>query len=282
MKNRNFIKGKYAVAGVIEALLLVGLVAIILSIIQLVYIPQIMEQKEADHMDAVSNQFSFLKSVIDLQSMTKKDVPISSPITLGNRALPYFVTMGAYGQLKIVDDAGEIEINNSISIAPLTSIKYEAYNYYFPKPIPRQDYILEGGCIIVWQEDGEVARVEPAINVENVTDVNIYYDIPIIVEISGKNITAGSENCFIRTNYSIRSDSSWIGETNVSNIKISTEYPSAWENLTKDLLGNDVNIRRGSDHVEITKKTPGKTINLYYRRIYIYAQVSPGWIGATR
>ena len=55
-----------AVAGVIEALLLVALAAIVLSTIQLVYIPDIMEQREADHMDQVDNQFSHLKSVIDL------------------------------------------------------------------------------------------------------------------------------------------------------------------------------------------------------------------------
>ena len=46
MKNRKIIKEKHAVAGVIEALLLVGLVAVILSVIQLLYIPQVMEQRE--------------------------------------------------------------------------------------------------------------------------------------------------------------------------------------------------------------------------------------------
>ena len=63
MKNKNFIRGNHAVAGVIEALLLVALVAIILSTIQLVYIPQVMNEREADHMEDVSNQFSFLKSI---------------------------------------------------------------------------------------------------------------------------------------------------------------------------------------------------------------------------
>jgi competence protein ComGC len=79
MKNKKLIKRKDAVAGVIEALLLVALAAIIISTIQLVYIPQMMEQRESDHMDDVENQFSYLKSVIDLQSMVKEDVPISWP-----------------------------------------------------------------------------------------------------------------------------------------------------------------------------------------------------------
>ena len=79
------LKDNKAVAGVIEALLIVALVSIIISTIQLIYVPEIMKQKESDHMDEIENQFSFLKAVIDLQSMEKKDVPITSPITLGSK-----------------------------------------------------------------------------------------------------------------------------------------------------------------------------------------------------
>ena len=53
MKNKNYLKERDAVAGVIEALLLVALVAIVLSTIQLIYIPQVMEQREADHEDSL-------------------------------------------------------------------------------------------------------------------------------------------------------------------------------------------------------------------------------------
>ena len=56
-------KDNKAVAGVIEALLIVALVSIIISTIQLIYIPEIMKQKEYDHMEEVENQFSFLTSL---------------------------------------------------------------------------------------------------------------------------------------------------------------------------------------------------------------------------
>ena len=69
MKFRVFLKNKYGLAGVIEALLLVALVAIILALIQYSYVPEIMKQKENEHMDTVSNQFSSLKSVVEIQSM---------------------------------------------------------------------------------------------------------------------------------------------------------------------------------------------------------------------
>lgn len=282
MKNKNFIRGNHAVAGVIEALLLVALVAIILSTIQLVYIPQVMSEREADHMDEVSNQFSFLKSVIDLQGMTKEDVPIASPITLGSRELPYFVTARAFGELSIIKDVDlyNINVDYGALIIPLTSIKYTAYNSYY---LDGADliYVLEGGAIILKQPNGEAMRVEPAftVTVEDGTNVvvNIYYDIPIITGRPGKNSTSGYTNCYIRTNYS-SSDANQLSFTGISSINISTDYPNAWNSLLNNSLGDNVNIDKGSNYVEITKKEPGDQINLYYTRIYLYAQISPGWI----
>ena len=65
--------------------------------IQLTYVPQIMEQKEADHMDQVFNQFSQLKSMVDMQAMSQSTSPISSMLTLGSPKLPYFLTVPALG-----------------------------------------------------------------------------------------------------------------------------------------------------------------------------------------
>jgi len=275
MKNRKFIKQNRAVAGVIEALLLVGLVAVILSVIQLVYIPQIMEQREAEHMDEVANQFSFLKAIIDLQSIEKKDVPISSPITLGSRELPYFITARALGELKIITGEDYNITGGMEVIIPLTSIKYTALNsYYLDGGVVY--YVLEGGAIILKQPDGEKVIVEPTINVVNSpTAIDIYYDIPIIIGISGKDISPQDyKTCFIRTNYSHE-----IGdESPIYSINITTEYPDAWNSLLHNIsnLADDVDIKKGSNYVLITMKT--KQINLHYNGIYIYAQISPGWI----
>jgi hypothetical protein len=277
MRNKNNFNERNAVAGVIEALLLVALVAIILSTIQLLYIPQVMEQREADHMDEVSNQFSFIKSMIDLQGMTQEDVPISSPITLGSNALPYFVTLGATGEVEIIEDANfEINVDYDALRIPLTSIKYTAFNAYY---LDGADliYALEGGAIILNQTVGEVIIVEPAIKVDNFTNtVNIYYDISIIRGITGKkNSPRGFDIVFIRTNYS-SSDANYISMSDVSSIKISTVYTDAWNKLLQELLEENVDYIQGSNYVEITKKV--KQINFYYKRFYIYAQISPGWI----
>ena len=277
MRSNNYFRERHAVAGVIEALLLVALVAIILSTIQLIYIPQVMEQNESDHMNEVSNQFSFLKSMLDLQGMTQEDVPIISPITLGSNALPYFVTLGATGEVEIIEDENyEINIDFDALIIPLTSIKYTAFNAYY---LDGADliYALEGGAIILNQTIGEVVIVEPAIKVDNFTNtVNIYYDIPIITGITGKkNSPRGFDIVYVRTNYS-SSDANYNSMSDVSSIKISTAYSDAWNKLLQDLLEENVNYIQGADFIEITKKV--KQINFYYKRFYNYAQISPGWI----
>jgi len=279
MKNRNFIKRDSGIAGVIEALLLVALVAIVLSTIQIVYIPQVMEQKEADHMDDVANQFSSLKAMIDLQSVTQKDVPISSQITLGSRELPYFVTARALGELSVINDANyKIDVDYGSLVIPLTAVKYTAYNSYYPREGDKVIYYaLEGGAIILKQFDGETVIVEPTITVENLSNsINIHYDIPIIIGVYGKNISPKDyKTCFIQTNYSHETSGSL---TSISSIQIITEYPDAWNSLLHNIsnLVNNVDINKGSNYVEITKKI--KQVNLYYKEIYIYAQISPGWI----
>jgi hypothetical protein len=279
--HRNFIRGNNAVAGVIEALLIVALVSIIISTIQLVYVPQMMSEREADHMDEVENQFSFLKSIIDLQWMTKEDVPIVSPITLGNDALPYLVSAGAKGVLEVVDGSDyDINIDFGSVTIPLTAIKFTAYNYYY---LDGADliYTLEGGSIILNQTTGnpltagEQVIVDPAIEVGITSEIDIYYDIPIIVGVTGKkSYPFSSDIAYIRTNYS-NSDSSYISVSNVNSIMITTEHPTAWYDLMQELLGDNVNYELTEDYIEITDKDD--PINFYYKRIYIYAQIGPGW-----
>ena len=269
-----------AVAGVIEALLLVALVAVIISTVQLIYIPQIMEQKEAEHMDQISNQFSSLKSMIDLQIISRSDAPIFSMITLGSRELPYFISASAYGEVNVIDyGSSRIVVDeDEWQAVPLTSISYRAYNVYFVD----QTYILEGGGIIVDQQNGiPVMRVDPAVTVDNSTNIDIYMDLPMIDATEGKNFTYGLGKCFIRTNFS--NTISYQNFTTISsNIKIYSTYPEAWFKSLNSTIGSMVNLSLnpvGSPtHIRIEKKAGGKDIGLYIAQYPIYVQIGPGWI----
>ncbi len=272
MKQTQLIKNTAGLAGVIEALLLVALVAIVLSVIQVQYIPQIMEQREAEHMDQVSNQFSTLKSMIDLQAITNSSAPISTMITLGSRKLPYFFTVESYGTVYTNDDEESyIDISYSYFKHPLTSIQYDSENYYFID----QSYILEGGGIIVSQSSGEpVMRVDPSIKVVNRTnDFDIYWTLPIIKSISGKNLTSGNGKCFIRTNWS---KGQTVPIPDAASIYIKTKYPNAWYESLYGLFSNNVQYTVGETFVEITQKT--KRINVYMSYYFIYTQIGIGWI----
>jgi len=306
MKYRKFIKDNFAVAGVLEAILLIALVAIILSMIQLYYIPVIMEQKEADHMDQVSNQLSQLKSVIEIQSMmgtmeTGKSItytPMSSPITLGSKELPYFVSARSYGQIDVIDqnDAGDHMINiqpmsipefvNGIS---LTSIIYRANNFYYPEKIDHwQEYILEGGGIILKQSDGEVMRVYPGITIENNSDlgnIKINYFIPIFNGVPGKKSYSDWEDCYIYTNYTAH----YTHSGNATFLKIYTDYPDAWyKSLVDESRGilweyyhnGYLNVELDNTVIpNIVKITPGsKFIYLELTIAEIGVQVGPGYV----
>jgi len=294
MKKNNFIKQNTAVAGVIEALLLVALVAIILGLIQLYYVPETMEQKESDHMDQVANQMSFLKAMIDVQTLTKEEVPISSPITLGSSELPYFVTVASSGELYIYDkdNCKNCKIQNSDAFSfsefpgftngiPLTSVRYKANNFYYVK----QTYIIEGGGIILEQSNGEDFIVSPPITVENSSsDIKIEYDIPVFTD-RGNNQTSGYDTTFIRTNYT-RDDADFVN--NINWLRIYTYYPDAWNlTLIRDSSGLlweyynngyiDVEVYDSESPAYIEITPDSKNLDIEFTVIEIGAQIGPGY-----
>lgn len=302
MKFNKLVRENTAVAGVIEALLLVALVAVILSTIQLVYIPQIMEEREANHMDEVADQFSNLKSVIEIQSMmgsldtgdTVVYSPISSSITLGSKELPYFVSARSYGEVILIDedDVGTNKINiQPMSIGqfgsgiPLTSINYEAFNSEFVDQV----YALEGGGIILNQSEGEVMRVNPSIAVENnsaVGNIKIYWTIPIFNGVPGKKSYGGwgyYKDCFIRSNYSnhyTHSGSAWY-------IYIYSNHLEAWNHSLVDTISGMLREAADNGYLIVDQNTsvipnrveikPGsKTLMVDITIVRLEIQVGPG------
>jgi hypothetical protein len=291
MKKRTFGMQNKAVAGVIEALLMVALVSIVLSVIQLVYVPEIMEQREAEHMELVSNQISALKSMIDLQGMTQSSAPISSMITLGSRDLPYFITAKAWGEVDVKDHAAyKIKLNPALDPpyqlgVPLTSIEYNADNSYFVD----QSYILEGGGLIVQQPDGvPVMRSDPSISaVEELNTLNIHFDLPYIIAVPGKNITTGEGNCFIRTNFSnnhtYTNTIPMGGPPGGAYIRFYTAYLSAWNESLHNILGiyevkNCISIYINSAESCVEIIPVDKDIELELNVVEIYVQIGQGWI----
>jgi len=295
-----------ALAGVLEALFLIALAVIVLGIIQLQYVPQIMEQREAEHMDQVSNQFSYLKSMIDIQALTGtmetevplRDIPMISQITLGSRELPYLVSAPSYGELSVKDTGAKIDANpatpGKIGGVRFSSIIYHAYNIEFPE----QSYILEGGGIILNQSTingTPVMRADPSISVKKAGDgIEMIFYLPNFVDIPGKNYSSGLEGCLIRTNYSgyhlYPPNQIPIG----GYIVLYSKYPDAWNESLNNIFrtvmydkGDAPSQENKTVNISITRHE-GKNvvkiiplkhpISLELKVVDIEVQIGKGWI----
>lgn len=119
-----------AQVGVIVAILLAALFAIVLIIIQVEYVPNWMNDKEAEHMNLVQNQIALLKSNIDRQSTDRSiTFPLTNPFKLGTERLPYFRSSRSYGTFDILSSD-----NNNFYIditSPDATIEQKFYDEEF-------------------------------------------------------------------------------------------------------------------------------------------------------
>jgi hypothetical protein len=266
------------VAGIITAILLVGLIVIVISLIQTIYVPKWMEKIEAEHMGDVADQFSQLKSAIDIQSATGQKTPMSTSITLGNKEMPYFSASRAFGSLMILSDECTVTITNSSNSSSysLGIIKYSSRNAYFLD----QSYIYEAGSVILNQSEGNVMSIKPFSAINNVNVVNITFDIVNILGVGGRTSAGGYGTYPIRTELA---SSNTVVMNNVNSITIATNYPNAWHlafnsTLIKSAgLIYDTDFSAADTNGEVTITFNG-VVNLTLKVVEIDAQIAPGWI----
>jgi hypothetical protein len=277
-------KSDDAIVGIVAAFLIVGLVVIVLSMVQTQYVPKWMEEKEAEHMSQLADQFAQLKYAIDTHSSTKReDTPISTSITLGSKEMPYLMSVRAFGQLNILEKDFKITaINDSKSFAySLGSIEYASANAYFID----QTYNYQCGAVILSQPKGNTVFIKPSFSVKYEKNVSITLNMINISTIGGKKSIAGYGTYPIQTEYL---DFYQIPEIkDVSNIIIGTDYVNAWysfinstmikSGLNYDGYGTNYSINTADENVFVEFKDT-ITVNLYINYIEIGAQIAPGWI----
>jgi hypothetical protein len=274
-----------AVVGIVTAMLLVSLIVTVIAIVQLVYVPIIMEQREAEHMDRVAEQFGFLTSVIDDQAADeRKGIPIATFVTLGSKELPFLVSSKASGTLEILENSCTININDSINSYQIGTIKYSSSNAYYLD----QSYTYEAGAMIVNQSTGNLMMIRSGFFVDfNYTyqTLNISFDVVNISSIGQKTIAAGSGICAIQTEF--REISVEKAFTQVRNITLTTSNSNAWRVFLNSSLiqkgleyEDDFNLEGTGQTVTIdfAPSQPSLEINVFFKIIDIEAQVGPGWI----
>jgi hypothetical protein len=273
-----------AVAGIVVAVMIVGLVLAVISIIQTIYIPKWMESREAEHMGVVSNQFSDLKYTIDTQIALKQDVPVSTSITLGSRELGFFISNKAFGRLALISDGCALRI---VRVAGDTYednygiLRYTSENAYFLNQI----YNYEIGGIVLNQTEGAVFIIKPEFTAQynaSTRVANLSLTCIDLIPNDEKTSISGYGTYPVRTEYLTETNTSI---TSIRTFTIMTPYATIWYTLLNTTLADanlvkntDYTITKTTDQVTITFNTPPlNTVNFMLIKVQIAAQITPGW-----
>jgi hypothetical protein len=276
-------KPDQAVVGVVTAILLIGLIVAVVSLVQTIYIPKVMEQREAEHMDKVAEQFTYLTSVIDGQAADqRKNLPVATSITLGSKELPYMLSIKAFGTLEILDNARLINLtlaDSTVETFPVGIITFSSVNGYFLD----QSYTYEAGGMIVSQSEGNLMMIRPGFHIQYDSVhriLNISFDVVNISSVGQKTIASGFGTYPIQTEfYQVAHNATF---TDVRNITIWTPLSNAWAMFFNSVLSTSLN--ENDYDLTVTGQTvtiddfSSMTVNVFFKIIDIRAQIGPGWV----
>jgi hypothetical protein len=220
-----------AVAGVIGAILIMGVITITITMITVYYVPVWIEGNEANHMRQLSNEISSLKSMVDMQIQKgDRNTTMYSRITLGNEGLPFFDVAKTSGTLAINSFDNAINLRNSSSDINFTgfgNIKITPSNRYYTQ----QSYIYENGALILHQPDGGLATSSPQLTINNKTgNVTV---AATLVSINGIKSTLSSTGTMeVQTKLLVSWEHVYDWNAGVGNnitLNITTEFPNIWK-----------------------------------------------------
>jgi len=272
-------------AGIIVAVMLIGLIFTFLSVIQLSYIPDWSEEREAEHMEKVADQFTQLKFAVDvLSTIEKSGNKITTSITLGTDEIPlplFLKSEKSFGYLRILTDDCSVNITDTNPILysyQIGSIRYSSRNSRYIDI----DYIYEAGGVIASQQLGNTMYIMPYFSVDYASSVDITYDIVNFIETTGKKYTTGHGNTQVQLEYIIKNTDTI---NNVDEITINTNYLPAWHNFLNSTLsssgliygvGNDFVITENDNEITIDFNN-ALSVDITLNITDINIQIGPGW-----
>jgi hypothetical protein len=289
MRVKRIISPDDAVVGVVVAILLVGLVVAVISLIQTVYVPSMMEEREAEHMEEVAEQFARLKSAIDTQIAGQK-TPIASSVTLGSKELPFFMSLRAFGAIEIVPENFELIVeytpdlvNESSQNFLLNTIRFSSANGYFVD----HAYSYESGAVIISQSYGDMLYIRPSFGSawvsQGSSDIIMNITLVNISGVGGKTYAAGYGTYPIQTEYF---DMTTFDFTNIKSLTLITDHPNSWDlyfanSMFHNIMSSpqDFTISAIDDGIRV-QFDPAmiSSIDLRINLVEIHAQIGPGWV----
>jgi hypothetical protein len=286
LKLNNLKRNNEGVAGIIVAVMLIGILFAFLSMIQLNYVPDWTEERESEHMDIVATQFSQLKFSIDiLSTVDVSGNEITTPITLGTQEipLPFLKADKSFGYLKVLEKECSLNITDKTPVTnsyELGSIRYASRNSQYVNA----EFVYEVGGVIINQESGNTMYVLPYFDVDYSTSVDIDFKVVNFIETTGNKYTTGHGNVPLKLEY-IQTDTNSINNINL--ITIYSEYQLAWSNFLNDTLSdaglnygasNDFVIIQDDDEITVDFND-ALSVDITLKVINIDIKIGPGWLG---
>ena len=222
-----------AVVGIVVAVLLIGLIVAIVTIINVAYVPQWLKEVEASHMQEVQSQFIQLKYAIDMLSLIRQHTAISVPISLGASNVPIIGKGKTYDTLEINENSCTITIENSTNqwVYKVGKIRFLSRNSYFVN----QEYVYESGALILNQTINNTILGKPLFT----ADYNgIYFTV---INITTLGVPSLSGHGVYALWVEFEDAQGMLTIDNVTYINITTSYPNAWESFFKSLFGKSDN-----------------------------------------
>jgi FlaG/FlaF family flagellin (archaellin) len=247
MKIRSMMSCDNAVSTVVSAVLLLGIIVSVITVVNVQYIPEWKTAAEQSHMDDIFYDMAGMKNDVDMLSAYVMAEPstglsLSVPFRMGGGSLPVFSAGKSGGRLAINDDVFSMYIEVTGPNGPNSSgtffedmgtVSYMSSNNYFVD----QKYMYENGALILSQEEYSLMRLSPQINLRKIDNGgNISLDINSI-NINGpkRSISSNSvEELNLRTN---KKDSLDWKEEVFTRVEITVEssHPLAWEKFFERL-----------------------------------------------
>ena len=288
MRMKKFRNSDDAVVGIVVTVLLIGLVLAVMVMIRTVYLPQWSEDKEAVHMEEISNQFARLKYALDIQSVVNHSTAISTSVTLGSKEIPFFNFGRSFDSLEITEDSCKIIINSTTDSSTYITdtIKFSSGNSYFVD----QSYIYEAGALILSQYPTNVLLGKPSFFVTTYGK-NLTFTITNLSGIAGNAYVSGYGIYPIYTEL-VTPNNQYSEINNVTNITIITNFTNAWYTAINSSLlnsgfvfGGDGVSEIGYNLISATDRiilefidSNGEYVNLFLRVVNISAQLAFGLI----
>lgn len=297
LSKRHFLKrDREGVASTVGTIMALLVFMTFLSMFTNSYIPVWMQDNERAHMNQAINQFADLKGKIDSLIVTAQvtgssTIHMYSPITLGAQGIPVFASPTAglltYSPQGTGDSGIYVKFNYSLD-GVKTRVSESGggmVELYAPNRYYVQQWVgYENGAMIVKQQDGQILRAWPSIQVEKIgSSINIRFTQ---IDFIGTNASVGGTGTVGLNLNLVYIDSQTYSFDSTSgmdvNITFRTRYWDAWHQFLDDTClkagltsptNYGIKIQQVNDNVETVTLWIKNSGTMIYNRAFMDVSV---------